>query len=124
MEDAAGGAAHRAADQEGSAEDAAGGPASLAADNGGSAALAEDAVGSVEQAGRSADNGGSAADGAAHRAADQEGSVGSGTGGAVEDDGEGSADAPDVEDAAGRAAHVCCAADNNREGSAGSGCDA
>ena len=46
--------------------------------------------------------------GAAHRAADQ----------------EGSAIAADVEDAAGRGAHVGCAADNNREGNAGSGCRA
>ena len=102
MEDAAEGAAHRAADQEGSAgggvgsavEDDVEWRAGAAADNGGSAALAEDAAGGAEddgdgsavvaadvedsagragQAGRAADNGGSAADGPPHRAADQEG---------------------------------------------------
>ena len=90
MEDAAGGAAHRAADQEGSAGGGVG------------RSVEDDGEGS---AGAAADNGGSAVDGAAHRAADQ----------------EGSAVAADVEDAAARAPYVGCATDNNREGSAGSG---
>ena len=77
-----------------------------------------------------------AARGAAHRAADLEGSAGGGVGRSVEDDGEGSAGAAadngegsavvaaDVEDSAGRAGKAGGAADNNREGNAGSGCRA
>ena len=64
--------------------------------------------------GAAADKGGSAADGAAHRADQERSAV--------------AAVAADVEDAAGRAAHVGRAVggaeDNNREGSAGSGCRA